>query len=55
VSRDEDRWARHVALKEALTDAPRRDEVCTCNHGVDDHWPREGCVRRGCVCWWWVV
>jgi len=35
-----------------------RDEKCTCYHGgedFEDHLPGEGCARRGCSCFFWLI
>lgn len=38
----------------AMEAATSPSEPCVCSHDVEDHWPREGCLRRGCLCWWWA-
>jgi hypothetical protein len=51
VTTDEDAYLDRLHEAREMATAP--DGPCTCSHDVDDHWPREGCLRRDCLCWWW--
>ena len=52
VTVDEDDLADRLEQARELETAPT--QPCSCTHKAEDHWPREGCLRRDCLCWWWA-